>query len=174
MPSGRQNGEFPFGTIDGEEIEGLVGVVEPANGDDDVSGPYIELRAEGLLEPELLQLHFSALLDFGFPLSGLRELLFHGASGSRVLEFNLRLQAPAPAEVIPYIDDGMGDVKTAVGGIIGILDRPGIAVDIITEEVSRKGGLAVSANRKLLSLNGYAEKKKQKSIIDSLHFNYRL
>ena len=54
------------------------------------------------------------------------------------------------------------------------LDRPGIAVDIITEEVSRKGGLAVSANRKLLSLNGYAEKKKQKSIIDSLHFNYRL
>jgi hypothetical protein len=91
-----------------------------------------------------------------------------------VLEFDLRLQAPALAEVIPYIDDGMGDVKTAVGGIIGILDRPGIAVDIITEEVSRKGGLAVSANRKLLSLNGYVEKKKQKSIIDSLHFNYRL
>ena len=45
----------------------------------------------------------------------------------------------------------MGDVKPAMGRIVGIFRRAGIPIYVITVEVSGIGNLAISANGKALS-----------------------
>jgi hypothetical protein len=71
-----------------------------------------------------------------------------------MLELDLRLHAPAFTEVIPQVNDRMGDVEAAVGGIVCILGRAGIAIDIVAEEVSRISGFAISSYRKMLGIKG--------------------
>jgi hypothetical protein len=86
-----------------------------------------------------------------------------------MLKLDLGLHTPALAEVIPNIDDCMGDVKAAVGGVIRVFGGSGIAVNVVAVEVPGVGSLAVSADCKLLCLKGNAQEKKKYSIIDSLH-----
>ena len=100
VPGRRQNGEFPFGPIDREILQRFMGVIETADGDHQMAGADVQGRGEALLNPELLQLHFAAFLDFSLPLAGLRELFFYGAACARVLELDLRLHAPALSEVV--------------------------------------------------------------------------
>jgi hypothetical protein len=55
----------------------------------------------------------------------------------------------------------MGDVKAAVGGIIGILGRPGITIDVVTEEIPRICRLSIPSYRKMLGMNGQRYQKKK-------------
>ncbi|MBO4916879.1 MAG: hypothetical protein J5374_03240 [Bacteroidales bacterium] len=48
----------------------------------------------------------------------------------------------------------MGDIEAAVGGIVCIFGRAGIAIDVVAEEVSRISGFAISSYRKMLGIKG--------------------
>ena len=137
-----------------------MGVVEPSNWDDHVAHPDVELRPEALLDPELLELDLSSLLDFALPFSGLLELFLDCSSGAGMLELDLCLHGPALAEVVSEIDDGMRDVETAV--LFTCVSRcRGITVNVIAEEVAAHGHFAVASYAQTL-LGRCNESKKER------------
>ena len=63
--------------------------------------------AEGFLNPELFQFNLATFLGFLFPFAAFLVFLLVGYTIAAMLELYLRTKAPALAEVIPKIDDGM-------------------------------------------------------------------
>jgi hypothetical protein len=78
-----------------------------------------------------------------------------------MLKLDLGLHTPALAEVIPNIDDCMGDVKAAVRRVIRVFGGSGIAVNVVAVEVPGVGSLAVSADCKLLCNEGKCTRKEE-------------
>ena len=149
VPGGRKDCVLPFRTIDGEEVQGFVGIVQPAHGNDHVAHPEIQFRAEAFLDPELLQLHFAALLDLALPLAGLLELLLGSGAGPGVLELDLRLHGPSLPEVVTDIDHGMRDIEPPML-LARMRSRGRIAVHIVTVEVTGHRDFPIAAHRQTL------------------------
>ena len=51
VPGGGKEGVLAFGTIDGEIIQGFMGIIESAYRHDKMPRPYIEFRTERFLDP---------------------------------------------------------------------------------------------------------------------------
>ena len=126
-----------------------MGIVQTAHRHHYVPHFNVELRAETLLEPELLQGHFPALLGFALPLAGLFELLLHRSSAAAVLELYFSLHRPSLAEVVSYIYYRVRDVEPAVL-LTGVRSRRRIPVNIVTVEIAGEGHFPISTQRKSL------------------------
>ena len=68
-----------------------------------------------------------------------------------MLELYLRAEAPALAEVIPNIDDGMRNIKASVAGVVLMLFGLTVAAYVVAEVVAREYGLAIAAHAQSLS-----------------------
>ena len=149
MPGGGKDRALAFRTIDSEEVQGLVGIVQAAHGNDHMADAHVEFRSEAFLDPELFQLHFPAFLHLGLPLAGFLEFLLGSGAGPGVFELDFRLHGPSLPEVVSQVDDGVGDVETAV--LLALVRSRGrIAVNVVTIEVAAQGDFAVPAHRQTL------------------------
>ena len=104
MPCARQNGVFAFGTIDGEEVERLVLGVGQTYGYDDMAGTYVGETSERLLNPELLQSHFTPTFYFFFKFSGFFVFYFYSRFCSSVFKLYFTTHAPSFSEIVANHD----------------------------------------------------------------------
>ena len=122
----------------------MVGVGK-AHGHHEVAYAQVGPAGERLLHPELLELHLAAFLGLLLPLAGFLELLLNGSAATAVLKLNLARHGPALAEVVAYVNHGVGDVEAAVAGVVLVAARLAVAVHVVAVEVARQCHLAVAA-----------------------------
>ena len=135
MPSGRNDGEISFVTIDAEILCRFVVCVQTSDGNDLHTCADDGIAVEGFLEPELLECHFSSALDLAFVLTAFFFLNLDSALCSAVLKLDLRADGPAFAEIIAHIDHDVREIELAVvvaGKTRGILSITEVVVGIET------------------------------------------
>lgn len=94
VPSAGHNGVFTFRAVYAKKLGGhMVGVGGPYRHYHHAR-PYIELRYEGFLQPELLEGNFAPTLYLRLVFASFLVLEFHGAFGASVLEFYFRTERP--------------------------------------------------------------------------------
>ena len=120
----------------------MVGV-DQSEGHHDVSGAYVECSAERLLQPELLELHLATFL--------LLVLKLDGRAGATVLKLNLATHRPTLSEVVAQVDDGMGNVETAMARVVLIGRWLGVAIAVVAVEVAAESSLAITAYAQALA-----------------------
>ena len=136
MPGRRKDRVLTLGTVDREEVERLmVGVVQ-TDGHDDMTEAQVQGAAEGLLQPELFELHLTAFLRLALPFAAFLVFALIGRAGAAMLKLNLRAQLPAFAEVVAQIDHGMGNVETTIALVVLVFGRLRVAIDIVTIKVT--------------------------------------
>ena len=101
------------------------------------------------MDPELLKLNFPTFLNLSLPFAGFRIFLLYSRTCACVLELDLTSHRPALPEVVSQVDDGVGDVETAV--LLALVRCRGrIAVNVVTIEIAAQGDFAVAAYRQAL------------------------
>ena len=123
-----------------------MGVVGLPDWHDDVSHADVEAFAKRLLDPELLQSHLAAALNFVLEFSGFLGLDFHGHFAAAVLKLDFAAHAPALAEIVAQIDDYMRQVHATVAFGVFVTLGVRIAEHIVAVEVAGIDGLAVAAH----------------------------
>lgn len=103
------------------------------------------IEPERFLNPELLESHLAASLDFLLVLARLVGFEFDGGFGSAVFELNLGAESPPFAEVVAEHDDGMREVDLPVAFVVAVLLGVGVAVDVVGVEIVAEGSFAVAA-----------------------------
>ena len=111
-----------------------------------MSNPDIECISEGFLDPELLEFDLAALLDLSLPLARFGIFLLDGGAGPGVFEFYLGLHGPALSEIVAQIDHGVRNVKATVAAVIPVIGRMGIAVDVVTVEITAHSHFPVATD----------------------------
>ena len=145
VPGGGHDAGLLFGAVDGEELVRLVVVVQPAHGNDNMAGADIGGGAECLFYPELFEFHLAALLEFGFNLSALVVLNFHGRASAAVLIFQFGVHAPALAEVVANHEGDVGQVELAAALAVLELLRLDVARVLVAVKIAARHRLAVAA-----------------------------
>ena len=123
--------------------------IEQTYGHDDMSGPHVKLFAEGLLDPELFQCHLATFFYLLFPLAPFGEFFLLGTSRTGMFKLDFRRHGPSFAEVITYVNHGMGNVKPAVTRVVGIFLGVAVAIHVVAVEIARECHLAISAHLQL-------------------------
>ena len=145
MPGGGHDTGLLFGAVDGEELVRLVVVVQPAHGNDNMTGADIGSGAECLFNPKLIELHLAALLEFGFYLAALVVLDFHGRASAAVLIFQFGVHAPALAEVVANHEGNVRQVELAAALAVLKFLRLDVARILVAVKIAARHRLAVAA-----------------------------
>ena len=114
MPGRGNNREFPFVSIDAEILRRFVVCVQPAYGNNLHARTQNRISVKLLLQPELLQGHFTAAFHFCFVLTAFLFLYLYRTLGTAVFKLNLCAHAPAVTEIVTHIDDHVRQVKLPV------------------------------------------------------------
>lgn len=107
--------------------------------------PYIELRYEGFLQPELLEGNFAPTLYLRLVFASFLVLEFHGAFGASVLEFYFRTERPPFAEVVTKKNHRVGNVEPPVAAGVAVCIGCDVAQIAVAVEVAAEGYFAVAA-----------------------------
>ena len=136
MPRRWHDGVLTLWTINGKEVQGFVVRIVQSYRHHDMSCADVGPLAEGFLNPELFQFYLTTFLGFLFPFAAFLVFLLVGYTIASMFELYLSTEAPALAKVIPKIDDGMGNIKASVTGVILMFLGLTVATDVVTIIVS--------------------------------------
>ncbi len=135
MPGARHDSALSLRTVDREELRRKVVGIGKADRNDHVARPYVELREDAFLNPELLDGDLAAALDFLLHLACFLIFLFHSDFGAAVLEFYLHSHGPSAAEIVAEHDYYMRKVEAAVAVGVLVVGRVEISVDIVAVHI---------------------------------------
>ena len=88
-----------------------------------------------LLQPELLQSHLAAALDFLLELAGLLRFYLHSCLGAAMLELDFSVEGPSFPKIITHQKNRMGQIYTPVTFRVSILFSVRVAEHIITIKI---------------------------------------
>ena len=145
VPRAGQDGVLALGSIDAEELGGQVVGIGHADGHHHVAQLDVELGAEGLLNPKLLEGHFTAALHFAFVLAAFVFLNLDGTLRAAMFELDFGTHGPALAEVVTQHDDYVGQVEASVRVVLVVL-RAVVAQVVVTIKIVAVNGFPIAAD----------------------------
>ena len=152
VPSGGQDGGFPFWSGGTKEMDRLVMGIGQANRYDQMTGTHIEGRMDQSGQVKLLDGHLATLLHLGLILAILGILQLVSRTGSTRLKLDLRPQHPLAVELVIQGQDKARD-RDRVSMFLGVSIRSAIeAVDAIILEVGHH--LTIPSDPELLVTRG--------------------
>ena len=108
MPGIRHDGSLTLRTIDGKELIRLVVGVAVTHGDNDLTGFDVHFAIhERLVNPELLNVHFTAFFHLGLVFASFLSFYLYSSTIATMFKLNLRTQSPAFAEIVTQIQNHM-------------------------------------------------------------------
>ena len=148
VPRGRQDGGLALGTHGAEEVDGFVVGIGQADRQHHVADADVEGGMDEARDVELLQSHFTALLQFGLVFAVLGVLQFEGRARAAGLKLDLCAQYPFGVELIVKGQHKAGDgdgvaVRLAVAVVAAVE-----AVDTVILESGHH--FAIAAHAELL------------------------